>query len=137
MSKMITRVLAMALALCMVAVSMISCANQPKFEEDNRTAEEVLKDYVAVAPKDYSQYADDYDAMSEAIYNDVLGDFLSYYEAAQEATSVSERYALMAIAEAKLLESGIMLPLSSNGGNYAVSRAIPNTVTSVLWGNDS
>ena len=137
MSKMITRVLALALALCMIAVSMMSCANQPEFKEDDRTAEEVLADYVAVAPKDYSQYADDYDALSEAIYNDVLGEFLSYYNKAQDASSVSERYALMAIAEAKLLESGIMLPLSSNGGNYAVSRVIPNTATSVLWGNDS
>ncbi|MBQ8718744.1 MAG: peptide ABC transporter substrate-binding protein, partial [Clostridia bacterium] len=137
MSKMITRVLALALALCMIAAAMVSCANQPTFEEDNRTAEEVLADYVAVAPKDYSQYADDYDALSEAIYNDVLGEFLSYYNKAQDATTVSERYALMAIAEAKLLESGIMLPLSSNGGNYAVSRVVPNTATSVLWGNDS
>jgi ABC-type oligopeptide transport system substrate-binding subunit len=137
MSKMITRVLALALALCMIAVSMMSCANQPEFKEDDRTAEEVLADYVAVAPKDYSQYADDYDALSEAIYNDVLGDFLSYYNKAQDAATISERYALMAIAEAKLLESGIMLPLSSNGGNYAISRVVPNTATSVLWGNDS
>ncbi len=137
MSKMITRVLALALALCMIAAAMVSCANQPTFEEDNRTAEEVLADYVAVAPKDYSQYADDYDALSEAIYNDVLGEFLSYYNKAQDATTISERYALMAIAEAKLLESGIMLPLSSNGGNYAISRVVPNTATSVLWGNDS
>jgi ABC-type oligopeptide transport system substrate-binding subunit len=137
MSKMITRVLALALALCMIAAAMVSCANQPTFEEDDRTAEEVLADYVAVAPKDYSQYADDYDALSEAIYNDVLGDFLSYYNKAQDAATISERYALMAIAEAKLLESGIMLPLSSNGGNYAISRVVPNTATSVLWGNDS
>ncbi len=140
MSKMIKRVLATVLALCMIAsaaVSMVSCANQPEFTEDNRTAEEVLADYVAVAPKDYSQYADDYDALSEAIYNDVLGEFLSYYNQAQEVSSVSERYALMAIAEAKLLESGIMLPLTSNGGTYAVSRVVPNTATSVLWGNDS
>jgi ABC-type oligopeptide transport system substrate-binding subunit len=137
MSKMITRVLALALALCMIAAAMVSCANQPTFEEDDRTAEEVLADYVAVAPKDYSQYADDYDALSEAIYNDVLGEFLSYYNKAQDAATISERYALMAIAEAKLLESGIMLPLSSNGGNYAISRVVPNTATSVLWGNDS
>ena len=137
MSKMITRVLALALALCMIAAAMVSCANQPTFEEDDRTAEEVLKDYVAVAPKDYSEYADDYDALSEAIFNDVLGEFLSYYNKAQEAATVSERYALMAIAEAKLMESAIMLPLSTRGGNYAISRVAPYTVTSVLWGNDS
>ncbi|MBQ7319489.1 MAG: peptide ABC transporter substrate-binding protein [Clostridia bacterium] len=137
---MIKRVLAMVLALCMIAsaaVSMVSCANEPEFKPDDRDPSEVLADYQPVAPKDYSQYADDYDALSEAIYNDVLGEFLSYYNKAQDATTVSERYALMAIAEAKLLESGIMLPLTSNGGNYAVSRVAPNTATSVLWGNDS
>ena len=30
-----------------------------------------------------------------------------------------------------------MLPLTSQGGNYAISRAVPNTITSTLWGNDS
>ncbi len=84
-------------------------------------------------------YADieDYDALSAAIYNDVLGDFATAYEAAKAATNVSERYALMAIAEAKLMEDALMLPLSSNGGLYAISRVAPYTITSVLWGNDS
>ena len=43
----------------------------------------------------------------------------------------------MAIAEAKLLGQGVMLPSSSKGGNYAISRVAPYTITSVLWGNDS
>lgn len=84
-------------------------------------------------------YADieDYDELSAAIYEDVLGDFAEAYEAAKAATNVSERYALMAIAEAKLMEDALMLPLSSNGGLYAISRVAPYTVTSVLWGNDN
>ncbi|MBQ8551883.1 MAG: peptide ABC transporter substrate-binding protein [Clostridia bacterium] len=84
-------------------------------------------------------YADieDYDELSAAIYEDVLGDFATAYEAAKAATNVSERYALMAIAEAKLMEDALMLPLSSNGGLYAISRVAPYTITSVLWGNDS
>ena len=79
----------------------------------------------------------EYDDKSAAIYEAVLGEFAEAYEAAKAATNVSERFALMAVAEAKLLESGVMLPLTSNGGNYAISRAVPNTVTSTLWGNDS
>ncbi len=83
-------------------------------------------------------YADmEYDDKSAAIYEAVLGEFAEAYEAAKAATTVSERFALMAVAEAKLMESGVMLPLTSNGGNYAISRAVPNTVTSTLWGNDS
>ncbi len=85
----------------------------------------------------YANVADDYDKLSQAIYDDVLGEFYTIYEDAKKATNVSERQALMAVAEAKLLASGVMLPLSSNGGNYAISRAVPNTVTSTLWGNDS
>ena len=80
---------------------------------------------------------DDYDAVSAAIYEEVLGEFAAAYELAFAAETVSERYALMALAEAKLLETGVMLPLTSQGGNYAISRAVPNTVTSTLWGNDS
>ena len=78
-----------------------------------------------------------YDEVSEKIYNEVLGEFATAYEAAKKATNVSERQALMAIAEAKLMEAAVMLPLSTNGGMYAISRVAPNTATSTLWGNDS
>ena len=79
----------------------------------------------------------DYDELSMAIYEDVLGEFYNVYAAAKAATNVSKRQALMAVAEAKLLASGVMLPLTSNGGNYAISRVVPYTATSTLWGNDS
>ena len=75
-----------------------------------------------------------YDEVSEKIYNEVLGEFATAYEAAKKATNVSERQALMAIAEAKLMEAAVMLPLSTNGGMYAISRVAPNTATSTLWG---
>ena len=84
----------------------------------------------------YAEYTD-YDDLSTALYNDTLGEFATAYAAAKAATNVSERYALMAIAEAKLMESAVMLPLSSAGGNYAISKAAPNTVPFALWGNDS
>lgn len=79
----------------------------------------------------------EYDEVSRKIYDEVLGDFYTAYQAALQETNVSKRQALMAIAEAKLLESGVMLPLSSNGGMYAISKIAPYTNTSVLWGNDS
>ena len=77
-----------------------------------------------------------YQQESSDIYNAVLGEFYQYYQMAEEAPSVSERYALMAIAEAKLLESGVMLPSTTKGGLYAISRVAPNTVDYTLWGND-
>ena len=42
----------------------------------------------------------------------------------------------MALAEAKLLETAVMLPIYSKGGNYAVSRVAPYTIDYTLWGND-
>ncbi len=78
-----------------------------------------------------------YTAKSSEIYNNVLGEFHEYYQKAESASTVSERFALMAIAEAKLLEAGVFLPTSSNGGRYALGRLAPHTVTNILWGNDA
>ncbi len=87
---------------------------------------------------DLDKYADmDYDEASTAIYNDVLGEFYTEYQKAKEETNVSKRYAMMAIAEAKLHETALMLPIYSKGGNYAVNRVAPYTVDYTLWGNDS
>ena len=85
----------------------------------------------------YAQYSDDYDALSGAVYQDVLGDFYTAYLQAKEESDTSARWARMAIAEAKLLGAAVMLPLSSHGGNYAISRAVPNTAATTLWGNDA
>jgi predicted small secreted protein len=84
----------------------------------------------------YGQYTD-YTDRSQAIYDDALGEFYTAYERAKAAENVSMRYALMAVAEAKLLASAVFLPLNSSGGNYAISRLAPYTVPSVLWGNDA
>ncbi len=130
--------LAMLLALSMV-LSMAACGAKTDAPAATEAAPAATE--APAAPAEYvDPYADlreDYDALSSAIYEDVLGEFMTAYEAAKAATNVSERYALMAIAEAKLLSSGVLLPLTSNGGNYAISAAAPYTATTALWGNDS
>jgi ABC-type oligopeptide transport system substrate-binding subunit len=77
-----------------------------------------------------------YNETSAKIYASVLGDFEEEYEAALAAETVSERFALMAIAEAKMTESAILLPLYADGGYYAISRVAPYTVDYALWGSD-
>ena len=129
--------LSMLLVLAMV-LSMVACGNKTEApaatEAPVATAAPVAVEYV----DPYADVADDYDARSEAIYNHVLGDFITVYNAAKEnAATVSERYALMAVAEAKLMESATLLPLTAKGGNYAISRVAPYSISSVLWGNDS
>ncbi len=110
-------------------------------EEASAGAEE------AEAPVDGTQTAAEYFAAnfnpdtwtdeSDAIYPEVLGEFEEEYRQALEAENLSERYALMAVAEAKLLESAVMIPLSTRGGRYTISRVVPYSGNTTLWGNDS
>ncbi len=78
----------------------------------------------------------DYDATSSSIYNEQLGDFYEMYQKALEAEDVDEKYALEALAEAKLMESAVTVPTQTQGGAYAVTRLVPYTAPNVLWGND-
>lgn len=114
----------------MLAASMLVLTGCGK-----RTTEDTQPQPQYTSP--YAAYEGDHDSLSEAIYDDALGAFYEAYQQALEADSVSQRYAYMAVAEAKLLQSAVMLPLSASGGNYAISRLAPNTVSTVLWGNDS
>ena len=60
----------------------------------------------------------DYDEKSDALYDYNLGEFNEYYQVAkEEVTDLDKRMALMAVAEAKLLESGVFQPVQSNGGD--------------------
>lgn len=80
----------------------------------------------------------EYTKTSQALYDKVLGEFKAAYDKADSANSVSERYALLAIAEAKMLESGVFLPLSTQlGGGQAISRVAPGGAAPQLWGNDA
>ncbi len=137
--KKFNKFLSLMLVLAMM-VSLVACGGNTEKPAETQAPAAAETEAAAEAVTYVDPYADlreDYDALSTAIYEDVLGEFMAAYDAAKAATNVSERYALMAVAEAKLLESGVMLPLTSNGGNFAISRAVPYTATTALWGNDS
>ncbi len=70
-------------------------------------------------------------------YSSVLGDFYKTYVAAKAQTDTDARYAAMAIAEAKLLQTGTFIPTRSNGGALAIGKVAPYTAPNTLWGNDS
>ena len=128
--KKFTKIMSLVLALVMM-LSLAACGG----ETGNDATEPSNEAVEYVYP--YADLLENYDELSSAIYADVLGEFQSTYEKAYEAETVSERYALMALAEAKLLESGVMLPTTTAGGNYAISRAVPYTSSSQMWGNDA
>ena len=74
----------------------------------------------------------------DAIFNSALAEYASYLEKAHaEVKNISLRYTLEAIAEAKLMESAVYIPGSSQGGQYAISRVAPYSGDYCLWGNDS
>lgn len=88
------------------------------------------------AEAEESEMPEGYDETSTELYNEALGDFNDALATAKEAETVDERYALMAVAEGKLMESAMMYPLTSRGGMYAMYRMAPHTKDYTLWGSD-
>lgn len=137
--------LAVLLAAVMILSLFAGCGKQTDTPETNSAPAAPTEEVPETAKTEelvqyadpYADLADDYDALSSAVYNDVLGEFYEAYQTAEEAETVSERFAQMAVAEAKLLESAVMLPLTANGGNYTIGRVVPNTRTTVMWGTDN
>lgn len=72
----------------------------------------------------------------EEIYMTAVGEFYELYEQALEADTLSERYVQMAIAEAKLLESGVGFPLYTSGAAYEMSRLAYRTGGYALWSGE-
>lgn len=137
--KNLKRVLCALLALVMV-LGFVGCKNNgddkttPAPSNTTKPAEsEVPATTVPTTPLPTG----DYNAMSAAIYDAQLGAFNTLYQAAKEEQNVSKRYALMAQAEAKLLEAAVLIPGTTNGGNYGLSRVAKRSASTVLWGNDS
>ena len=137
--KNLKRVLCALLALVMV-LGFVGCKNNgddkttPAPNNTNKPAEsEVPATAVPTTPLPTG----DYNAMSAAIYDAQLGAFNTLYQVAKEEQNVSKRYALMAQAEAKLLEAAVLIPGTTNGGNYGLSRVAKRSASTVLWGNDS
>ncbi len=80
----------------------------------------------------------------ETIYQDVLGEYQAALDAINpvngnkdEYNNDSKRYIRLAQAEAKLLDSAAILPTTTDGGSWAITRIAPNSVPSVQWGTDN
>ena len=71
------------------------------------------------------------------IYNEILGDFYSMYQGSFKENDTDMRYTKMALAEAKLLSSGVMVPTRSEGGRYGISNVAPYSIDYAKAGNDN
>ncbi|MBP5610844.1 MAG: peptide ABC transporter substrate-binding protein, partial [Clostridia bacterium] len=156
--KIATKFLAIVLVLCMLTAAFAACGkggskggddtevniDESKLAVSSR--EVVTASYGATETSEALTVTMNLDLVDDSafadypdweLYKDVLGDYYKYLLAAKAQSDVSAKYAVMAIAEAKLLESGAFLPLTTEGGNYAISRVAPNTGNNALWGLDA
>ena len=139
------KTLAMLLAVVMVLSVFAGCGKKDTTPSTTAPAEVATTAPAAEAPEadvyvgpDWEAIdAMDYDSASDAIYEWNLGEFNEYYQAAkQEVTDLDLRMAQMAMAEAKLMESGVFIPVFGNGGSFAMTRVVPRTLTTTSWGLD-
>ena len=72
----------------------------------------------------------------EVLYMDALGDFYEALQKAQEAEDADEMYALLAVAEAKLMESGCFVTYAGDDGYYRMTRIVDKSVPTVQYGTD-
>ena len=127
---------ALLLALSMV-LSLVACGSTKKAEETPAPVEETpAAEPVEETPAAEPVAVPGPDATDEEIYDYVLGDYYEAYTKALESMDISERYALEAIAEAKLLQASVMQPSTARGGAYRIGRTVPRSASTVLWGND-
>ena len=138
------KILALLLALTMVA-SMAACGgnNSTATTAAATTAPAETTAATEAAGDSYTGpdwaaiEAMDHDEASDALYDWNLGEFNTYYQDAKtEIADLNLRMAKMAIAEAKLMESGVFTPVFGNGGAYAMNRVVPRTDTTTSWGVD-
>ncbi len=76
-------------------------------------------------------------ADDEEVYAAVLGTFAEKYAEARAEADDNKRFLLYAEAEAYLLDAAVMVPSTTKGGAYTISRVAPRTVPYVQWGSDS
>ena len=135
--KQFKKLTAVVLVVMMMS-SLIACGKKvtdtPAADTPTPTQSQQGGDVTPTTTPDKPVVLTDY----QAIYDVALSDYYKcLMTAEEEVKNVSLRYALEAIAEAKLMEAAVYIPGSSNGGAYAISRVAPYTVGYCLWGNDS
>lgn len=133
--KVVSTLLAAALLLNMAACGNEETAGTNAGKTEVSQMEEETTE-MADAPDEGESGELTYEQISDEIYAANLGEFETAYETAKAAATASEKWALMAIAEAKLLESAVVVPTNALGGNYAISNIAPYTTPNVQWGSD-
>ena len=150
------KLVALVLSVAMVSSTFVGCVNSGTSSSEstkdsqnvaNNTGDsqqESQEETDAISEPEAEGYVSELDADGkyvrgddDEIYDSVLGEFAKLSEKARNSTDSDERFVLYAQAEAALLDSAVMMPNTTRGGTYTISRIVPRTQTNVMWGNDS
>ena len=134
MKKFIALLMAAAMVFAMVACN--SNTNTPDI--DVQTPEPVDSSVIPSEPgtPDTPVDVEYVRGDDEEKYQAALGEYEELMAAAKAAATNDERFMLYAQAEAHLLESAVMIPDTTQGGAYTISRVAYRTIPYVQWGND-
>lgn len=125
------KLFALLLVLAMVLTMFAACGKEGGDETDKPADSQVETDAPEfVRPTEYVRAEDD------EIYEAALGEYAKMVDEAKAAATIDEKFVLFAKAEAYLLDSAVMIPTTTQGGAYQVTRIAPHTVPYVMWGND-
>ena len=149
------KILAMLLVVCLIASLFVGCKpttptdTDPTIETqpvDTPAPSEDGGDDTDTEPSEEPEGYDGYVSElvdgayvrgdDEEIYDSIYGEFSALMEEARNAESNDDRFVLEAKAEAVLLDTATMIPNTTQGGAYTISRVAPRTVPYVQWGND-
>lgn len=134
MKKFIALLMAAAMVFAMVACN--SNTNTPDI--DVQTPEPVDTSVIPSEPgtPDTPVDVEYVRGDDEEKYQAALGEYEELMAAAKAAATNDERFMLYAQAEAHLLESAVIIPNTTQGGAYTISRVAYRTIPYVQWGND-
>lgn len=138
--KSMKKILALLLAMTMV-MGLVACGNQNEPDNSQTPPNNTQTPDDTPTPTEPKVWDDlstlDHEGKSEVIFEEALGEYWDYYETGRlEVLDIGLRYALMAQAEAKLLEAAVMLPGTANGGGRGMTRIAPHSGAGIFWGYD-
>jgi len=133
MKKILALILALALALSLAACGGGKDSEPPAQDPADTQQPADSQDSPDAEPAGFQPVTYDEDTLYETNF----GEFYELYMAAKEEDADMDlRRALMAISEAKLLETGLLIPGTASGGGYIMQRYSTHGVPTVTYGTD-
>lgn len=133
------KVLALVLALCMVLTLFAGCSNEKTPDPDPTPTPDVTDPTPTPDPDPVDEYVRPTEYVredEEEVYYNALADYEALLLEAEEGNDPNMRFAMMAKAEALLLDSAVFIPNTTQNGTIAINRVAPRTIPYVQWGND-